>query len=245
MGATKKTVVWFALVSLVLGSTVTVSAQNDGDGGDKRPLKSIATLRLSATAQEGKIYLRWNADPANDWRDGWQYWKVVRSVKNSSPAYPEDGYIKYESDRTGFSSYIDENPESSTAYYRVCAITDRARYCSNVVKVAGQQTKLVEEPQKYEEPTTTSEPIKPALAWGLKAKVDALAISLKKNLDAKFGDDHAKKAEWLDAKIAQVAVLKDKAPALVEYLLTRLEYLRDAYRNSALPSEIESLLKVE
>lgn len=242
MRTTTKTAALLAFAALAFGSALPASATYGGDSGDARPVKALASFRLTADAVDGKIYLRWSADPANDWRDGWQYWKVVRSTSNASPTYPEDGYIKYESDRTGFTSYVDENPESVPAWYRVCAITDKVRYCSNVVKVAGQAK--AEDPAA-QQPAAVAQPAQPALSWALKAKVDALAVTLKKNLDAKFGSLDAQKADWLDGKIALVAALKEKAPALVEYLLARLTYLRDAYRNSSVPSEIENLLKVE
>ena len=247
MRTTTKTAALLALAALALGTALPASATGDGSSADQRPVKEWNTFYLKATAKDGKVYLNWTTAPAKSLESGWNYWKVVRSTKNASPVYPNDGYIRYDGDRLGFTSYVDENPESSPAWYRVCAITDAARYCSNVVKVAGQ-AKAEKYEKTYEKPYVAPQPVKPeqpALSWAIKGKIDALAVNVKKGLDAKFGDDNAAKAAWLDEKIAQVAALKEKAPALVEYLNARLEYLRDAYRNSDVPADILNLLKIQ
>lgn len=89
-------------------------------------------LNFSATINSlGKVELSWEARSY----EKFVYWKLIRSKDNSNPTYPEDGYIFY-SNYADTSSYIDSDPLSIPAYYRLCAITsDHARYCSSVLEV--------------------------------------------------------------------------------------------------------------
>lgn len=210
---------------------------------DQRPVKEWSTFYLKATTQDGKVYLNWSSVPAKTLESGWNYWKVVRSTSNNKPVYPDDGYIRYDGDRLGFTSYVDENPESVATYYRVCAITNAARYCSNVVKVPGIQKNI--NPQKVEQIPAPSNQDIPALSLEIRTKIDQIVENLQQALDAKFGTEDIKKVDWLNTKIAQVSALKKKAPAIIEYLVSRLIQLQNSYRNTIIPTEIQDLLNVE
>jgi hypothetical protein len=88
------------------------------------------SMDFSAYLKGGKVYTSWTsyAPP------GFKYYKVIRSTSNPDPVYPDDSYIKAERDSDA-SSYIDTNPKSGIAYYRVCSIVKPDRYCSNVVSI--------------------------------------------------------------------------------------------------------------
>ncbi len=213
-------------------------------GGDSRPVKELASIALKAETSEGSVKLSWNAAPAAG-LEGWQYWKVVRSATNSKPTYPEDGYIKYDSDAS-LSSYVDSDPKAGAAFYRVCAITSSVRYCSNVVKVGVSSAQAWTE-KKYE--TGTKKEIPAAKAYGLaasaKTQLESAVSAVKSALDAKFGDDVAAKAAWISSKIPAVEALKAKAPLAVGYLLELLRKLRDSYQAGYVPADLLEALKVE
>jgi hypothetical protein len=97
--------------------------------------------------------------------DGFVYYKVVRSEKNATPAYPDDGYIEYSSDFV-FSTYTDKNPLAGKAYYRVCAIYDvnasglKPRVCSNVLAISrsSAETPVVISPKEQKTPPLPPKP---------------------------------------------------------------------------------------
>lgn len=95
--------------------------------------KPVSSLTLSATAKTGGVYLSWKPYASTDFK----YYKIVRSKTNSSPRYPEDGYIYVSEDRM-LSSYVDKTSVAGyTYYYRICAVakSDGEVSCGNVVAV--------------------------------------------------------------------------------------------------------------
>ena len=86
----------------------------------------------------GDVYMKWSAYPYENFK----YYKIIRSSKNSNPAYPEDGAIKVETDQE-MTKYTDWSPNLGVNYYRICAITSwdddneyqYNRYCSEVRKI--------------------------------------------------------------------------------------------------------------
>lgn len=106
---------------------------NGQESGGYSPVTVSKEFGFSATHSEGKVTMKWTPVIGND-GESFKYFKVVRSNTNSNPTYPEDGYIKYSSERD-FSSYVDESPKNGTNWYRVCAIYEKDRVCSEVVKI--------------------------------------------------------------------------------------------------------------
>ncbi len=94
---------------------------------------SDTNLSFEASVSWESVKTSWDTFTKDE--DNFIYYKIIRSQKNSSPIYPDDGYIYYTTD-INTNSYTDKSPLEGTTYYRVCAITsEKERYCSNVVKI--------------------------------------------------------------------------------------------------------------
>lgn len=88
---------------------------------------------FSANLKNNKVVMSWMPLAKNK-TDNFKFYKIVRSSKNSNPIYPENWYIEYSWD-IWFSFYEDLDPKNGFNYYRVCAIYEKDRYCSNVKKI--------------------------------------------------------------------------------------------------------------
>lgn len=53
-------------------------------------------FKFTATLDGGQVNMTWNRFDSFS-KESLQYYKVVRSSTNPKPVYPEDGYIKYDS----------------------------------------------------------------------------------------------------------------------------------------------------
>jgi hypothetical protein len=116
----------FILVALLAAPLV--RAESTGSGYND----PIITDRhaFSAELVDGSVVMSWTPyAPA-----GFTYYKVIRSIDNPNPVYPDDGYIAY-SGAANYSSYTDTNPYKGVSYYRVCTIVKPDRYCSPVVTI--------------------------------------------------------------------------------------------------------------
>jgi len=77
-------------------------------------------LNFKASYYDGVVSTSWTQFNSL-WDHNWKYWKVVRSTTKAHPIYPDDSYIKYDSNRA-FLNYVDKNPPKWTVYYGICAI---------------------------------------------------------------------------------------------------------------------------
>ena len=147
------------------------------------------------------------------------YWKVVRSQSNSSPVYPDDGYIKYEWNQN-FTSRTDTNPPAWKSYYRVCAITSKSdskvRFCSNVVAVTAWSTSDT----TYTDTTTTTTSTVDKYAY-LYPTVDKLVTNFMAKLEAKYPGDYASQKTTLQTLINNVTPLATNS--LFAYLKNKLD----------------------
>ena len=112
----------------------------------KSELNFTAVLNI-----EGKVDTSWTPyAPA-----GFNYYKVIRSTTNENPVYPDDGYIKADSNPDA-SGYTDASVPIGTVYYRVCSIVSPDRYCSTVIAISSDgSSSTVTEPvtdNGYNEP---------------------------------------------------------------------------------------------
>ncbi len=141
-----------------------------------------------------------------------QWYKVVKSKTNSSPVYPDDGYITAISDR-GQTSFVETNPENGTRYYRVCAIMeDMNRYCSNVVTLTINAT------------TTTTTTTTTTLTANLKTMIESLVTAFMTKLDAKYPNNISSKITFLDTLITKITTLSTgKYGYLFSYLGEKLQ----------------------
>ncbi|NUJ97704.1 fibronectin type III domain-containing protein [Candidatus Gracilibacteria bacterium] len=115
-------------INLSASATYTESTSN----GYSSPI-SDTNLSFEASVSGESVKTSWDTFTKDE--DNFIYYKIIRSQKNSSPVYPDDGYIYYTTD-INTNSYTDKSPLEGTTYYRVCAITsEKERYCSNVVKI--------------------------------------------------------------------------------------------------------------
>lgn len=88
------------------------------------------SMNFTARLENGAVYTSWAPYAPS----GFNYYKVIRSTTNPNPVYPDDSYIKADSNPEA-SSYVDSSPKLGTVYYRVCSIAKPNRYCSNVVTI--------------------------------------------------------------------------------------------------------------
>ncbi len=106
----------------------TDKSSTDENGYEPRILSQAFSFTASLNSL-GKVETHWNEYiPAN-----FNYYKVIRSQKNSDPIYPDDGNIFAGGE--GETSYTDKNVPEGTTYYRVCAIAKPKRYCSRVAVI--------------------------------------------------------------------------------------------------------------
>lgn len=128
----KKYLIW-ALLTLSMFSALVSAGGWEYSSGYKAPITS-EKFYFWAKLENGQVIMKWNA--FKNFSEEWLvYYKVVRSSKNANPVYPEDGYIKYDTDQN-FTTYTDNSPSEGINYYRICAITElKNRYCSKVVKI--------------------------------------------------------------------------------------------------------------
>lgn len=111
----------------------TAFAETQSENNDYRiPLYDKIDFKAEQSGAN-KVSMSWSAFKGHN-DETFEYYKVIRSQGNSNPLYPEDGAISVKS-KVGDLRHADGNAWKS-AYYRVCAITNKkGRYCSNVVWV--------------------------------------------------------------------------------------------------------------
>ncbi len=111
------------------GNVAEVVAQ----GGSAQEDLSQVSVSLTASVGEGGVTLNWTKVD----KSGFKYYKVVRSETNPNLKYPEDGYIKVESNKE-VTSYMDGQVNLNspgTYYYRICPVINSEVICSNVIKI--------------------------------------------------------------------------------------------------------------
>jgi hypothetical protein len=103
-----------------------------------------------------KVVLSWSAETA----ENFQGYKVVASKTNSNPKYPEDGYLKYITDKskTSVNLYAGGDLEANTYYY--FSVT---YLLGDGTKIAGNAVKL-KVPERSAEPKPTEKPTAPPSA---------------------------------------------------------------------------------
>ncbi|MFZ5352472.1 MAG: stalk domain-containing protein [Bacillota bacterium] len=123
---------------------------NDGDivydsssNNDEEQNTDITAPEVSAKIENGKIYLSWSKAAAQ----GFSYYKVVISKYNSSPKYPDDGYLYCITNINENSTVIDKEAHynggdfggyliSGVEYYvTVTSVYENRKLTGNVVKV--------------------------------------------------------------------------------------------------------------
>lgn len=123
-------------------------------------------LNFSATLNGSQVDMNWTPYAPS----GFNYYKVIRSTSNPNPVYPDDSYIKADSNPDA-SSYTDKSVPAGTVYYRVCSIVKPDRYCSNVVTIN-------KDSETSDVLTTVSDPIEPAtLTLSAEMQTDGIQLS--------------------------------------------------------------------
>ncbi|MBN2306594.1 hypothetical protein JXD20_01285 [Candidatus Peregrinibacteria bacterium] len=79
------------------------------------------------------IILNWSACQSDDF----QFYKLVKSSKNSNPSYPADG-VAFSSSNKNAANFVDKTVAARTTYYyRMCVVQRLNQVnCSNVVSVS-------------------------------------------------------------------------------------------------------------
>lgn len=120
------------LLSASVGAEYDTTTQYNQNNGYKEVIVDTS-LDFEATRENQTIKMSWE----NYNKADFAYYKVMRSVKDENPTYPEISAIRVIDNNDIHELEID-NWSDDTAFYRVCVITtQRARYCSNVVKLEG------------------------------------------------------------------------------------------------------------
>ena len=126
-----KKLVCFIIIFVLFGLSISFAEYNSTSNGFNKPIFST-DFKFEAKLDWNTVYMYWDEYNKDE---KFKYYKIVRSIKNSNPVYPDDWYIKYLSN-TSDTEYKDYKVPYGTSYYRVCAITyEKNRYCSNVVKI--------------------------------------------------------------------------------------------------------------
>ncbi len=190
--------------------------------------------------------MKWNQfDTFSD--ESLRYYKIVRSNTNPKPVYPDDGYIKYDSN-IGFTSYTDNEPKSGINYYRVCAITENQnRYCSNVVKIEFTKTTTeTQESKKYnvsEVKKEVKETMKSVVSKEslLSKRATNVVAQFEKRLNEKYGNDIEKRTAVINTTIANLENIKAKRSSMKEYINILIEKTRELIDDT---SDIDNILSI-
>ncbi len=166
------------------------------------PAITDTEFALSAKTVENTVVLQW-APVSKAKPEGFMYYKIVRSEKNATPVYPEDGYIEYLPDIAS-TYFTDKHPFSGKSFYRICAIYDadatglKPRICSNVASVMREGGQNLPPPEnknqelpKIEEKKQQQPPVKPVVeppkrqieTKGMSEQNSGVSASVKKRLD--------------------------------------------------------------
>lgn len=90
-------------------------------------------IQVTAKVLPGAVQLNWSKRTS----DGFQGYKVVRSLTNADPSYPSDSYLQYITDRETLSFVDGEALQGKTYFYRICSLESNSPVtCGNVVKAA-------------------------------------------------------------------------------------------------------------
>lgn len=93
-------------------------------------------LKLEVAALPGAVALSWSKRTSSNFEG----YKVVRSLTNSDPSYPTDGYVEYLPNRDTLTHIDGTAVPGKTYYYRICSIESGSPVaCGNVVKVVARQ----------------------------------------------------------------------------------------------------------
>ncbi len=110
------------------------------------PVVEDSSLNFKIDASGPKLKITWDAYTGDDFK----WYKIVKSANNKKPSYPEDGHIKYISDKEVDSATIYDVVR--WAYYRLCVIKhNRDRICSNVVYIKKYDKSNLREKSKERE----------------------------------------------------------------------------------------------
>ena len=113
----KKTLYILLISCLFTNISVTPTFGVGTDNGYKEPIIKSELNFSAALNNSGQVEMSWNQYAPS----GFNYYKVIRSLSNAEPVYPDDGYIAYFSD-TNITGYTDNEVPEGTVYYRVCSV---------------------------------------------------------------------------------------------------------------------------
>lgn len=211
------------------------------------------SLQFTAALDNWKVYMNWTSFyQAVDVNEDFKYYKIVRSQSVSDPVYPDQWYIRYESD-ISTTSYTDKWPRKWINYYRVCAMTyAKNRYCSNVVKVNyvtettssnnnnDYSTSKTEDSTKTSTTTTVK---KTTISASLQIRANNTLSSFYKKLEYKY-EDSEKRISVMNSIIKKLNALKSKKSSLaplIEYMIEGMEERKEKYQNEF--DELESIFE--
>lgn len=217
------------------------------------------SLSFEASISWESVKTSWDTFTKDE--DNFMYYKIIRSQKNSSPVYPDNGYIYYTTD-INTNSYTDKSPLEGTTYYRVCAITsEKERYCSNVVKIYKEAQTTSDTPivwwdkdehgcigsagytwcavknkclRTWEEKCeNTSNQDSSSLSSSIKEKLDKLLANFITKLESKYSEN-SKRISTLEKLIKELekTVKKNiKMKAMVNYLIEKINLQMEKYQD--------------
>lgn len=199
-------------------------------------------LNFKATYTDWAVKMTWNrfSVPANT---TFAYYKIVRSKNNENPVYPDDWYIKYDSN-LDFTSYTDNDPSVGKNYYRVCAILDwQKRHCSNVIKITVNWDTATTEEQKTTAEVKESKSVSNStLSDEMKVQLDSIANAFLAKVNQKYSNWSTEKTRFIKLISSQLDWLSkknSKIKPMIDYIKSKIEIKVDPL------DEIKSILNLE
>lgn len=225
---------------------VTFSSVSAGESVNTSPEFGAVQLYdfdFEAELENGKVYMEWDEFDGDDFK----WYKIVRSQKNISPAYPEDGGIRY-FDSSDVVKAHDYAPRG-VSYYRLCAIThENERFCSRVVTIENNSdTAKKEYYKKTQDKKTYIKKVHKENRVHVTSKLKTRLQNFVKNYatrleNSDLSDDE--KFEKIETMIERLDVIAEKKPRLetiIDYLVQKLRDLQSEYQDDL--GEIESLFE--
>jgi hypothetical protein len=122
--------IFLTIVAIICAFQVSRTLADFPENSEYNKPLILDEFKFTALYSNDSVHMRWEPYIS----EGFEYYVIVRSQKNSELIFPEDGYIVQSTD-TGFTSYIDEAPPKGTVFYRVCSIAKPNRFCSQAAAV--------------------------------------------------------------------------------------------------------------
>ena len=199
------------------------------------PLIELPSLALTGSISERGVRLEWNTGAIAKIEGRWKYWKVIGSKRNEVPTYQKDGFLEKNLSRSGFHAFAPRLTTMEPVHYRVCALTDRAVYCSApFVPKAVPGFEIDPISLLYGGALPPWPAHYPTIPLGKQAQDDLYDLGNKilSRLDHDFPEDEERRIAWMTWARARLKTLPGSSPEVVRQLDVFMEYNLKKYQSS-------------